>query len=155
MSSHPLFLWHHTRHMCGIVCIIQDITSSLFDLKPPFLGHHTHYIRHPVHCICHHTNSINDITVTICMISHPVYVRHDVHYIYDIVPTMYEITTLCVNYTSLHIFMTSFLLQKTSHPLHHTKLQSLWLHIHFNHDITSPVSDIAPTVSLSSQPLHW
>ena len=50
-KSHPLFLWLHTRHMCGIFCIIQDITSSVFDLKAPFWGHHTHYIRH-VHCIC-------------------------------------------------------------------------------------------------------
>ena len=33
-TSHPLFAWHHPRHMCGIVCTIQDITSSLYDLKP-------------------------------------------------------------------------------------------------------------------------
>ena len=49
----------------------------------------------------------------------------------------------------------SFALQKTTHPLYHTKPQSLWLHIHFRHDITPPVSDITPPVSLSSQPLHW
>ena len=65
------------------------------------------------------------------MISHPVYVRHFVHYIYGIIPTMYEITTLCVDYTTLGICMTSCALQKTSHPLYHTKPQSLWLHIHF------------------------
>ena len=46
--------------------------------------------------------------------------------------------------------MTSFELQKTSHPLYHTKPQPLLLHIHFRHDITHPVSYIAPTVSLSS-----
>ena len=153
-TSHPLSLWHHTRRMCGIVCLIQDITSSLFDLKPPFWGHHTHYTRHCVHCICVITPTL-PITATICMISHPVYVRHSVHYIYDIVPTVYDNTTLCVDYTTLGICMTSFALQKMSHPLYHTKPQSLWLHIHFRHDITSPVSDIAPTVSLSSQPLRW
>ena len=73
--------------------------------------------------------------------SHPVYVRHSLHYIYDIVPTMYDITTLCVNYTKLGIVMTYFALKKMSHPLYHTKLQSLWLHIYFRHDITPPVSD--------------
>ena len=71
--SHPLCLWQHTRHMCGIVCIIQDIASSLFDRKPPSWGHHTHFIRYCVHCICHHTYSIDDITGTTCMASHPVY----------------------------------------------------------------------------------
>ena len=76
----------------------------------------------------------HDITATICMISHPEYVRHSVHYIYDIIPTMYEITTLCVDYTTLGICTTSFALLKPSHPLYHTKSQSLWLHIHFRHD---------------------
>ena len=33
--------------------------------------------------------------------------------------------------------------------------QYLWCHIHFRHDITLPVSDITPTLSLSPQPLHW
>ena len=45
--------------------------------------------------------------------------------------------------------------QMTSHTLYHSKPQYLLCHIHFRHDITPPVSDIAPTVSLSSQPLHW
>ena len=76
--------------------------------------------------------------------------RHSVHYIYDIIPTMYDNTTLWVDYTTLSICMTSFALQKTSHPLYHTKPQSLWLHIHFRHNITTPVTDITPTVSLSS-----
>ena len=57
-TSHALFLWHHTHHMFGIVCIIQDITSSLLDLKPPFWGHHTHYIRNAVHCICFTTPTL-------------------------------------------------------------------------------------------------
>ena len=44
----------------------------------------------------------------------------------------------------------------TSHSLFHTKPHHyLWCNIHFRHDITPPVSDIARTVSLSSQPLHW
>ena len=105
--------------------------------------------------LCHHTSSIDDITAKICMISHPVYMRHSVHYIYDIVPSVYDNTTLCVDFTTLGICMTSFALQKTSPPICHNKPKSLWLHIHFRHDITPPVSDIAPTVSFSSEPLHW
>ena len=105
--------------------------------------------------LSHHTKSIDDITATICMISHPLYVRHSILNIYDIVSTMYDMTMLCVDYTTLGLCMTSFVLQKTSNSLYHTNPQSLWLHIHFRPDITLPVSDIAPTVSLSSQPLHW
>ena len=43
----------------------------------------------------------------------------------------------------------------TSHPLYHITPQYLWCHIHFRHDITPPVSDIAPTESLSPQAPHW
>ena len=89
------------------------------------------------------------------MISHPIYVIHSFHYTYDIVPTMYDIIILCVDYTTLGICMTLFALQKTSHPLYHTKPKSLWLHIHIRHEITHTISDITPTVSLSSRPLHW
>ena len=43
----------------------------------------------------------------------------------------------------------------TSHTLYHTTPQYLWCHIHFRHDITHPVSDIAPTVSLWPQAPQW
>ena len=94
-TSHPLFVWHHTCHMFGIVCTIQDITSSLYDFKPPCLCHHSHYIWHHVHCIC-------VITSTVWMISHQLYfwdhicynswhhmhcIWHDSHWICVIKPT--------------------------------------------------------------------
>ena len=87
--------------------------------------------------------------------SHSVYLGHHIHYIYDIISSKYDITTLCVHDAKFGICMTYFALQMTMHPLYHTKPQYLLCHIHFSHDITPPVSDIAPTVSLSSQPLHW
>ena len=105
--------------------------------------------------LCHHTHTIDDITATIQMVSHPVHMWHHIPYIYDIISTKYDITTLCVDDTTLGICVTSFALQMTLHPLYHTKPQYLWCHIHFRHDITPPLSDIAPTVSVSSQPLHW
>ena len=36
-ASHPLFVWHHTRHRYNIICTIEGITSSLHAIKPPFL----------------------------------------------------------------------------------------------------------------------
>ena len=142
--------------MCGIVCIIQDITASLFDLKPPFWGHHTHYIRHRVHSIC-------VITATLSMISQPLYVWYHIQYMWDILST---------------IFMTSYPLCMTAQPCVYITphLAYVWHYLHYRrrhihsitpshnlYDFTStsgmtshpPVSDITPPVSLSSQPLHW
>ena len=137
-TSHPLFLWHHTRHMCGIVCIIQDITSSLFDLKPPFWGHHTHYIRH-VHCIC-----VN--TPTLSMISQPLYVWYHIKYIWDILST---------------IFMTSYPSCKTRQNCKLITPHSayVWHHLHYRrrhiHSITPSHSlyDFTSTSGITSQPL--
>ena len=123
--------------------------------SPLYLTSHSLYLTsHPLY-LCNHTHSINDITATLCMISHIVYMWHPIHYIYDIICTMCDNTTLCVVDTTLDICVTYFELQMISHPLYHTKPQYLWCNIHFRHDITPTVSDITPTVSLSSQPLHW
>ena len=94
---------------------------------PLYLTSHPLYLTLGSLYLCHHTHSINDITANICMISHPVYMWHNIHYIYDIIPTMYNITILCVDDTTLGMCMTSFELQKTSHPLYHTKPQYLFV----------------------------
>ena len=126
--------------MCGIVCIIQDITSSLFDLKPPFWGHHTHYIRHRVHCIC-------VITTTLSMISQPLYVRYHIQYMWDILST---------------IFMTSYTLCMTTQPCVLTTPHSayLWHHLHYRrrhiHSITPShnLYDFTSTSGMTSHPLY-
>ena len=61
-ASHPLFVWHHTRHRYSIFCTIENITSSLYEIKAPFLWHHTHYI-------LHHIDTISVTTYTL-LISH-------------------------------------------------------------------------------------
>ena len=117
--------------------------------------------------LCHHTTSIDDITAILCMISHPVYVRHSVHYIYDIIPTKYDNTTLCVDYITLGTCMTSFAFQKTSHPLFHSESQCLWFHILFRHHtncifvitnsplISHPLLyDITSTICMASYALY-
>ena len=148
MTSQTLHSWHQ------ISSIWHHIHS---------LGHHTtlcmtsyllYLTSSPLH-LCHHTHPIDDITATICMVSHPVYLWHHIPYIYDIISTKYDITTLCVDDTTLDTCLTCLALQMISHPLYHTKPQYLWCHINFRHYITPPVSDIEPSVSLSSQPLHW
>ena len=139
-SSRPLFLWHHTRHICGIICIMQDITSSLFDLKPPFWGHHTHYIIHPVHCIC-------IITPTLSMRSQPLYVWYHIQYMWDILST---------------IFMTSYALGMTTEPfvLFTPHSEYVWHHLHYKrrhiHSITPShnLYDFTSTSGMTSHPLY-
>ena len=131
MTSHPLFqASHHFTY--DIKSTVSEVTSTVsVSSYPYYWWHHSHYM--------------DGITSSIFVTSYP--------QIYDIICTKYDITTLSVNDNSLSIRVTSFALQMTSHPLYHTKPQYLWCHNHFRNDITSPVSDIAPTVSLSSQPL--
>ena len=162
MSSHPLYRQHHTHSLYDITLAKRVALFALYKTSHPHFmtsSHHLYIITPTIFDIIstvsvsshqvywwYHSHYMHDIISSICETSCPLYLRHRTH--------MYD-NTMWVNYTTLGIYMTSFVLQKTSHPLYHTKPQSLWLHIHFSHDITPPVSDIAPTVSLSSQPLHW
>ena len=67
--------------------------------------------------LCHHNHPIDDITATIWMVSHPVYMWHRTPYIYDIISSKYDITTLYVDDATLSIYVTSFPLQMTSYTL--------------------------------------
>ena len=119
-----------------------------------YLTSHPVYLTSRPLYLCNHTHSVSDISETFCMISHRVYMLQPIHYIY-IISSMYENTTLCVVDTTLGICVTSFALRMLSHPLYQTKAQYLRFHIHFRHDISPTVSDIARTVSFSSKTLHW
>ena len=111
ITSHPLFVWHHTRHRYSVFCTIEHTTYSLYEIKPPFLWHHKHYIwhcidtisvttytllisrqrylwdlilyicRHHIHCIQQHIHYICTITATV-----PVSHTHAFH---DITPFVY------------------------------------------------------------------
>ena len=126
--------------MCGIICIIQDITASLFDLKPPFWGHHTHYIRHHVHSIC-------VITETLLMISQPLYVWYHIQYMWDILST---------------IFMISYPLRMTSQPCVLTIPHSayVWHHLGYRRhhiDSITPSHNLhyfTCTSGMTSHPLY-
>ena len=143
--------------MYSIICIIQDITSSLFYLNPPFWAHHTHYIRH-VHCIC-------AITPTLLMISQPLYVWYNIQYMGDILSTIFMILYalcmtsqtcvlitphwayvwhhLCYRRRHIHSMTPSHNLYDfiytsgmTSHPLYQTSHQLYLCHHNLSTDIT-------------------
>ena len=123
LISHAVLAWHHTRPMYGKICTIKDIASSLYDIKPQFLGRHTHYIWHRIHCIC-------VITSTVLMIPHQLYIwvllryirRHHIHCIRRHIHYIFNITaTVSVSATPT--------LSMLSHPLY------VWHHTHYMYNI--------------------
>ena len=117
LTSRPLYLWLHKHYVC-------EYMSTIFNIKHTVLSHYNHYFwnRNFQICIC-------VITHTLSMIWQTLYIWHDTYYmygticsVYDISPTIYDITTL--------------------YPLH----QSIISHIKLI------ISDSTSTVSLSSHP---
>ena len=135
MVSHPIYLWHHipyiydikstkceittlcwwhhTWHMCDILCTADDIAYTLshqttvFMMSHPLQAwHHTPCIRHCNHCIFVITTSplishtiLNDITPSFCVTSYALYrTSHPIlmlsHFCtYDIRASIYENTS--------------------------------------------------------------
>ena len=159
MTSYPLYMmsptlcvWLHKLYIC---------------LETRYNCHHTR-------CICHHTHlSVEDITPTmwdirggICMPSYALHMASYPHFM--TVLSIYEIKCT-VLMTSNALYMTCHLLCIISHSLHvwhHTMPVSmtshtlcLW-HIHFIwhhtqcYDNTATMSDITPSVSVSSYAMY-
>lgn len=160
-DHHPKCLWHQKHCIHDVTCTIYDmsspvyditfticvtshhdciydITQSMFTTYPLNMASHT-VLGEQSHCVtlqplcliahpghfCHHTPSINFIKCSVSMTSQPLYAWHHMH--------AYDITTC----------------------LHDITKHYLWHHFPCIHDITPNISDIASTVSVSSQPLYW
>ena len=149
MKPHPvcratcaLYMRHHSHNLCPHSHSIDDITStlcmtshspyfalyktslyytssSLYDLKPPCLCHHTHYIRHRVNCIC-------VITSTVLMISHQMYFWD--HILYN---SRHHIN--CIWNNSHWICVITPTRSMTSHPFY------AWHHTHYMYNIIYPI----------------
>ena len=211
MPSHALYWWHHTHYIWHVIyCVwyhihcIDNITPTIsvaslspymwhhlhytghhsltFDLKPPFWGHHNHYIRHLFHCICVitptlsmlHNQYMYDITSRICETFCPLYLWHRTHYVWPHKPVcwlhhfrhMYDIicATEDVSSTLSHqatIFMNSHPLQAWHHiPCirHRTNCifvitASPLVSHQLLYDITLSVSVISYALYITSYPL--
>ena len=69
-TSHPLFVWHHTLHMCGIVCTTRHHFLTLLPQTTVFMSSHQLYLTLCPLYLCHHIHCINDITQTWFLRSH-------------------------------------------------------------------------------------
>ena len=126
MSSHPLYWEHHTISLYDItigICIasftIEYITSLLYEIKPTFLWHHTHRIKHRI-------DVISVTTSTLLMISQQLYLWDLIHYIcryhiHCIQQHIHYIRTITATVPVSHIYsfhdITPFVYM-TSHPIY-------------------------------------
>ena len=131
-ASHTLFEWHHTQHRYSILCTIEDITSSLYEIKAPFfMTSHPLYFTSYWCYISHHIDSIDDITPNLFMRSQPLYMLTS----YPLYTTTYSLYffhhshctcvshppipwyhTLCIHDIAHTICLTSGTLYKVSYP---------------------------------------
>ena len=139
-ASHPFFVWHHTRHRYSIFCTIEDITSSLYEIKPPFLWHHTHYIFQRIDAI--------SVTIsTVLMISHQLSLWDLIlyicwHHIHCIQKHIHYICTITATVPVSHI--QSF----------HDITPFVWYHTKI-YDISPTIFDTTATASVWSHQLYW
>ena len=97
--SHPIYVWHHTHYMYNIIYPIWGITPIFYEITP-------HYVWHHMHCILDITPSISDNTATLSVSSRQVYQLYHTNTLYDITHTLC-MTSQSVCMTSNEQFMMS------------------------------------------------
>ena len=137
---------HHNHCIHDIRFPTYDITSRIYDIPSPYMWHHSHYVceymstifnvkhrllrqynrymwNHNLH------NCIYVVTPTVPMIYHTLYLWHGTYYnygsictVYDISPMIYDITTLyplhqsIISHIKLIQFHSSSTVSLSSHP---------------------------------------
>ena len=105
--------------------------------------------------LCRQTHPIDDITAIMSMTSHPVYLWHHIHYIYDIISTKYGITELSVHDATIGICMTSFgpiISDSTSTVSVITPRLSI-IHLDFIYEYTATICMTSYELPMTSHPL--
>ena len=165
MTSFPLYMMSHT------LCVRKHKL---------YIWLETHSICHHIYCICHDTHSFEPITPTmqditggICMPSYALSMTSYPHFmstilsIYDITCTVFMTShalymtchLLCVISHSLYVWLLTMTVSMTKHTLHLWHISFIWHHTqrYDNPNIvcfTTTMSDITPTVSVSSHPMY-
>ena len=111
MTSHTLYMTSHTWQYKRYIC------------------HLTHYILHYI--LCPHTQSIDNITPTLCMTSHSPYVWQLLPYTSHHFLTLWHQTTMFMSSQPLHLTLFPLCVDVSSHPLY------WWYHTNCISEITS------------------
>ena len=126
MSSHTLYLWHHSHCNC-------DKTPPIFMTSHSvYMTCHMVYEWQHNHCIQHHTDYIGVDTLTWTIILHPLYVWNHTHSMYDTIGTLYDIKS------TFDVIIPLFICHGT----------------HYVYDIISTVYDLIHSVCVTTQALY-
>ena len=141
MTSQTLHSWHQISSIWQHIHSLGHHTTLCMTSSPLYLTSRPLYL-------CHHTHPIDDITANTWNVLHPVYLWHHIPYVSDKISTKYDITTLCVDVTTLRICVTSFVLQMTLHTI-----ASITPH-HSIYDVTSTSGMTSHTLYQTLHPLY-
>ena len=138
MSSQHVFVWHHTHHIWHHIHSLWNHTTLFMTSSPLYLTSHPLYMTLRPLYLCNHTHSINDISATLCVISHTVYMWHTIQYMisYSLCMT----TQICV-----------WLIPHSAYVWHHLHYSCYHIHsITPNHNIY----DVTNSSGMTSLPLY-
>ena len=132
-KSQLLYLWQDTLYVYDILLSIYDISHGVWmTLQPRYVTSHSQYL-------CNHTHVIDDITLFVCMKSHPLHVGQHRHCLCHHILSWWRHTIVYMSW----------------HPLclwHH--IQYIWCHTHCVYENTSSISDLKPILSAITSTLY-
>ena len=148
MTSHTSYTtshtWPHKSYICHLTLYIWHYIHCICAIKPGYQLHFTHSLCVITHYMYDITFSMPDITWTLHDIT-PIYVWHNIQYIYDIISSTYDLTHTvswkqndytchlthciwqychCICLVTITLSMPSQQLWKSSHLAH------VWYHTH-------------------------
>ena len=161
---------HHSHYLCPHTHLIDNITSILcMTSHSPYMWHRLHHTRHHILTLwpqttvfssshplfwtssplypCHHLHCIDDITTTVSLRSHPLWLMISYPF-YTTWKPLYDITTTAFM-TSDSLHMTSPAGFMTSHPLY------LWHHRHYVCEYMSSIFNIKHRVLRQHNHYIW
>ena len=99
---------------------------------PVCRSRYTIYRWHQSHSLCHQSNCIENVTLTLCMTSHSPYVWHRLHYTRLHILTLWPLTIVFWHHTHYIWHCVHCICAITSTVLMISHQMYLWDHIHYN-----------------------
>ena len=126
MTSRPPYLWHHRHYVCEYIL-------TIFNIKHMVQRQYNQYLKSqpPYVYLCDHTHCIDDITYTVLMTWHLLYLWHNMHCIWHLTHDLWHYNTLSITSVYYISYQTDY----------------IWQHFHC-------ISVITPRLSIIQPPLY-
>ena len=165
MTSDPPSVWHSMPYIEHHILSLCHHSTVLTTSKPLYMKPHpvrtatyTLYKRHHSQYLCPHTQSIDNITTTLCMTSHSPYVWHLLPYTNHHILILWHQTSMFMSSQPLYLTSCPLCVDGSSHPLYWWYDNNCISEITsaIVHNIISIVYDMTPTVYafMASDTLH-